>query len=69
MALDRKILGRSGLKLSVLGFGGTGLGNMYVPMTTGVPSGFSTGLRSGPMRGVPTSTRHMRHMPTEARRE
>lgn len=33
MALDRKSLGRSGLKLSVLGFGGTGLGNMYAPMT------------------------------------
>ena len=33
MALDHKSLGRSGLKLSVLGFGGTGLGNMYVPMT------------------------------------
>lgn len=33
MALDRKTLGRSGLKLSVLGFGGTGLGNLYVPMS------------------------------------
>src|SRR5882757_6313504 len=33
MALHRKTLGRSGLKLSVLGFGGTGLGNMYAPMT------------------------------------
>lgn len=33
MALDRKSLGRSGLKLSVLGFGGTGLGNMYLPMS------------------------------------
>ena len=33
MELDRKTLGRSKLKLSVLGFGGTGLGNMYVAMT------------------------------------
>ena len=33
MGLDRKTLGRSKLKLSVLGFGGTGLGNMYVAMT------------------------------------
>jgi D-threo-aldose 1-dehydrogenase len=33
MALQRKTLGRSGLKLSVLGFGGTGLGNLYAPMT------------------------------------
>jgi len=32
MELDRKTLGRSKLKLSVLGFGGTGLGNMYVAM-------------------------------------
>ena len=30
MELDGKTLGRSKLKLSVLGFGGTGLGNMYV---------------------------------------
>jgi len=33
MDLDRKTLGRSQLKLSVLGFGGTGLGNMYVAMS------------------------------------
>jgi D-threo-aldose 1-dehydrogenase len=33
MALDRKTLGRSTLQLSVLGFGGTGLGNMYVAMS------------------------------------
>jgi len=33
MGLDRKSLGRSQLKLSVLGFGGTGLGNMYVAMS------------------------------------
>ncbi len=33
MGLDRKTLGRSQLKLSVLGFGGTGLGNMYVAMS------------------------------------
>lgn len=33
MELDRKTLGRSGLELSVLGFGGTGLGNMYAAMT------------------------------------
>lgn len=33
MALDRKSLGRSNLQLSVLGFGGTGLGNMYVAMS------------------------------------
>jgi D-threo-aldose 1-dehydrogenase len=33
MELDRKTLGRSQLKLSVLGFGGTGLGNMYVAMS------------------------------------
>ncbi len=33
MGLDRKSLGRSNLKLSVLGFGGTGLGNMYVAMS------------------------------------
>ncbi len=32
MTLDRKTLGRSNLDLSVLGFGGTGLGNMYVAM-------------------------------------
>jgi D-threo-aldose 1-dehydrogenase len=32
MELDRKALGRSQLKLSVLGFGSTGLGNMYVAM-------------------------------------
>jgi D-threo-aldose 1-dehydrogenase len=32
MELDRKTLGRSNLKLSTLGFGGTGLGNMYVAM-------------------------------------
>jgi D-threo-aldose 1-dehydrogenase len=33
MGLDRKSLGRSQLKPSVLGFGGTGLGNMYVAMS------------------------------------
>jgi D-threo-aldose 1-dehydrogenase len=33
MELDRKTLGRSKLKLSILGFGGTGLGNMYVAMS------------------------------------
>jgi D-threo-aldose 1-dehydrogenase len=33
MGLDRKTLGRSELDLSVLGFGGTGLGNMYVAMS------------------------------------
>ena len=33
MELDRKSLGRSKLKLSILGFGGTGLGNMYVAMS------------------------------------
>jgi D-threo-aldose 1-dehydrogenase len=33
MELDRQTLGRSKLKLSVLGFGGTGLGNMYVAMS------------------------------------
>jgi D-threo-aldose 1-dehydrogenase len=33
MGLDRKSLGRSNLKLSVLGFGGTGLGNMFVAMS------------------------------------
>ena len=33
MGLDCKTLGRSKLKLSVLGFGGTGLGNLYVAMT------------------------------------
>ena len=33
MTLDRKTLGRSQLQLSVLGFGGTGLGNLYVAMT------------------------------------
>ena len=33
MELDKKTLGRSTLKLSVLGFGGTGLGNMYVAMS------------------------------------
>ncbi len=32
MELDRKSLGRSKLNLSILGFGGTGLGNMYVAM-------------------------------------
>ena len=29
----------------------------------GDPSGFSTGLRSGPIIGVPNSTRHMRQLP------
>lgn len=33
MELERKSLGRSQLELSVLGFGGTGLGNMYVAMS------------------------------------
>ena len=33
MELDRKSLGRSKLNLSILGFGGTGLGNMYVAMS------------------------------------
>ena len=33
MQLEQKKLGRSGLALSVLGFGGTGLGNMYSAMT------------------------------------
>lgn len=33
MELDGKTLGRSKLKLSALGFGGTGLGNMYVAMS------------------------------------
>ena len=33
MALDRKTLGGSKLMLSVLGFGGTGLGNLYVAMS------------------------------------
>src|SRR5258708_13206291 len=33
MELDRKTLGRSKLNLSALGFGGTGLGNMYVAMS------------------------------------
>ena len=33
MELDRKTLGRSKVTLSVLGFGGTGLGNMYVAMS------------------------------------
>ena len=32
MELD-KTLGRTGLQVSVLGFGGTGLGNMYVAMS------------------------------------
>ncbi len=29
----------------------------------GVPSGFITGLRSGPSAGVPNSTRHIRQLP------
>ena len=33
MELERKRLGRTGLRLSVLGFGGTGLGNMYTAMS------------------------------------
>jgi len=33
MELQQKSLGRAGLKLSTLGFGGTGLGNMYVAMS------------------------------------
>jgi D-threo-aldose 1-dehydrogenase len=33
MELDRKTLGRAKVDLSVLGFGGTGLGNMYVAMS------------------------------------
>jgi D-threo-aldose 1-dehydrogenase len=33
MEVKRKGLGRTGLELSVLGFGGTGLGNMYTAMS------------------------------------
>jgi len=33
MALDSKTLGRTGLPLTVLGFGGTALGNMYTAMS------------------------------------
>ncbi len=33
MTIDEKKLGRTGLTLSVFGFGGTGLGNMYVAMS------------------------------------
>jgi len=33
MDLQRKMLGRTGLGLSILGFGGTGLGNMYTAMS------------------------------------
>ena len=33
MTLDRKPLGRTGLRLTVLGFGGTALGNMYSAMS------------------------------------
>ncbi len=50
MELDRKKLGRSTLKLSVLGFGGTGLGNMYVAMsersaTDTLSSAYTAGVR------------------------
>ena len=33
MEPQQKRLGRTGLKLSTLGFGGTGLGNMYAAMS------------------------------------
>jgi D-threo-aldose 1-dehydrogenase len=35
MEVQKKKLGRVGLELSVLGFGGTALGNMYAPMSEG----------------------------------
>src|ERR1700675_3882347 len=50
MALEKKKLGRSGLELSVLGFGGTALGNMYAAMSEGdavatLHAAYASGLR------------------------
>ena len=50
MEPQQKLLGRTGLKLSTLGFGGTGLGNMYTAMSEGeaiatLDAAYASGLR------------------------
>jgi D-threo-aldose 1-dehydrogenase len=50
MALDSKPLGRTGLPLTVLGFGGTALGNMYTAMSEreaidALDTAYATGIR------------------------
>src|ERR1700674_2302097 len=50
MELEKKKLGRSGLELSVLGFGGTALGNMYTAVSEGdavatLHAAYASGLR------------------------
>jgi D-threo-aldose 1-dehydrogenase len=50
MEPQQKSLGRTGLKLSTLGFGGTGLGNMYVAMSEAraietLDAAYASGLR------------------------
>lgn len=50
MEPQQKGLGRTGLKLSTLGFGGTGLGNMYTAMSEGeaiatLDAAYASGLR------------------------
>jgi D-threo-aldose 1-dehydrogenase len=50
MALDSKPLGRTGLPLTVLGFGGTALGNMYTAMSEReaidtLDTAYATGIR------------------------
>jgi D-threo-aldose 1-dehydrogenase len=50
MELQQKGLGRTGLKLSTLGFGGTGLGNMYTAMSEAnaietLDAAYASGLR------------------------
>ena len=50
MELQQKLLGRTGLKLSTLGFGGTGLGNMYTAMSESgaietLDAAYASGLR------------------------
>ena len=50
MEPQQKGLGRTGLELSTLGFGGTGLGNMYAAMSEGdaietLDAAYASGLR------------------------
>ena len=54
MEVQKKKLGRTGLELSVLGFGGTGLGNMYTAMSE--RDAIAT-LQPPMRRGCATSTR------------
>jgi len=65
--LNRKTLGRSNLQLSVLGFGGTGLGNMYVAMSERsaidtLSAGYAAGMRyydTAPLYGHGLSERRL----------